>query len=177
MLIALSNTAVAGAQSFTELLQRKVAGAGTITIHHSEDIDELVNGNTHVFRKGTSVNGSTASSDAMTGSTADGTLSEATTIHLHPSLVGKTYKTNGYRVQVLAGGNSRTDKLNASRAGNAIKSNYPDESVYVHFYTPRWICRVGNYRTYEEAHQMLIKVQEMGYKQATIVRGKITLKY
>ena len=49
--------------------------------------------------------------------------------------------------------------------------------VYVHFYSPRWICRVGNYRTYEEAHQMLQNLRKLGYNQASIVKGKITVQY
>jgi hypothetical protein len=87
------------------------------------------------------------------------------------------YKVNGYRVQAFAGGNSRKDRQQAERVGDIIKSNYPDVPVYVHFYSPRWICRVGNYRTYEEAHQMLQSVRKLGYTQATIVKGKITVQY
>ncbi|MBS5614010.1 MAG: SPOR domain-containing protein, partial [Prevotella buccalis] len=51
------------------------------------------------------------------------------------------------------------------------------EPVYVHFYSPRWICRVGNYRSYEEAAHILKQVKGLGYKQASIVRGKITVQY
>ena len=39
------------------------------------------------------------------------------------------------------------------------------------------VCRVGNFRTYEEAHQMMVRLQNMGYKQATVVKGKITVAY
>ena len=59
---------------------------------------------------------------------------------------------------------------------NSIKSHYPNVPVYVHFYSPRWICRVGNYRTYEEAHQMLVSLRNLGFDQATIVKGKITVR-
>ena len=45
----------------------------------------------------------------------------------------------------------------------------------MHFYSPRWICRLGNYRTYEEAHEKMLEVRKMGYDAATIVKGKITL--
>ena len=91
--------------------------------------------------------------------------------------MGNSYKVNGYRVQAFAGGNTRADKQKAQRIGNAIKDSYPEEPVYVHFYSPRWICRVGNYRTYEEAHRMLLALRELGYKQAIIVKGKITVQY
>lgn len=85
----------------------------------------------------------------------------------------KTIK--GYRVQAFAGGNSRKDRLEAESIGNKIKSNYPEVPVYVQFYSPRWICRIGNYRTYDEAHQMQLCLQEMGFTNALIVKGRITV--
>ena len=86
-------------------------------------------------------------------------------------------KVNGYRVQAFAGGNSRADRQKAERTGNSIRAQFPNVAVYVHFYSPRWICRVGNYRTYEEAHQMLVSLRNMGYTEATIVKGKISVAY
>lgn len=85
-------------------------------------------------------------------------------------------KVSGYRVQAFAGGNTRDDKMRAQQIGNAIKMKHPDQPVYVHFYSPRWICRVGNYRTYGEAQKMLKSIKEMGYKSATIVKGTITVQ-
>ena len=84
-------------------------------------------------------------------------------------------KVNGFRVQVYAGGNGRTDRMKAQRTGDEIKSLFPNEPVYVHFYSPRWICRMGNYRTYEEAHDVLTRVKQLGYTSAVIVKGKITV--
>ncbi|MCI7309727.1 MAG: SPOR domain-containing protein [Prevotella sp.] len=89
----------------------------------------------------------------------------------------RSYKVNGFRVQAFAGGNTRNDKMQAQATGNKIKMAYPDQPIYVHFYSPRWICRVGNYKTMEEANAMLRKVRALGYKQATIVKGKITVQY
>ena len=86
-------------------------------------------------------------------------------------------KITGYRVQAFAGGNSRKDRQMAEQTRNNIKAHYPNVPVFVHFYSPRWICRVGNYRTYEEAHQMMVNLQNLGYKQASIVKGKITVQY
>ena len=91
--------------------------------------------------------------------------------------MARSYKVNGYRVQAFAGGNSRTDRQKAQNIGDAIKMQFPEQPVYVHFYSPRWICRVGNYRTYEEAHAMLLELKKMGYQQATIVKGKISVQY
>ncbi|MCD8305209.1 MAG: SPOR domain-containing protein [Prevotella sp.] len=83
-------------------------------------------------------------------------------------------KVQGYRVQVFSGGNSRNDKNQAESIGEQIKRLFPDQPVYVHFYSPRWICRMGNYRTYDEAQAMLARVREAGFKQASLVKGTIT---
>ena len=88
-----------------------------------------------------------------------------------------SYKVTGYRVQAYAGGNTRNDRRTAETVGNNIKRRFPEQPIYVHFYSPRWICRVGNFRTYEEAHAMLVEIREMGYKQASIVKGKISVQY
>ena len=87
------------------------------------------------------------------------------------------YKVNGYRVQVYAGGNSRDARIKAERTGKEINALFPGEPVYVHFYSPRWICRMGNYRTYEEASEILRAVKKLGYSSAIIVKGKITVQY
>ena len=87
-----------------------------------------------------------------------------------------SYKVDGYRVQVYAGGNSRKDRQTAEDIGTKLKINFPTEPVYVHFYSPRWICRIGNYRSYDDAVRMLKDVKAMGFKQASLVRGKITVQ-
>ena len=86
-------------------------------------------------------------------------------------------KVMGYRVQAYSGGNSRADRQRAESIGNAIKMRFPDLPIYVHFYSPRWICRVGNFRTYQEANEVLQEIKGMGYRQACIVKGKITVRY
>lgn len=103
--------------------------------------------------------------------------STPTDTDMHKKTMRRSYKVNGYRVQVFAGGNSREDKNKAQQTGNALKQYFPSQPVYVHFYSPRWICRMGNYRTYEEANAILQQVRKMGYSQACIVSGKITVAY
>jgi hypothetical protein len=36
---------------------------------------------------------------------------------------------------------------------------------------------MGNYRTYEEAHEVLTRVKNNGYDSAIIIKGKITVQY
>jgi hypothetical protein len=100
---------------------------------------------------------------------------EIPTVDMRKKVMRNSYKVTGYRVQAFAGGNTRNDKQKAQQIGNAIKMKYPDQPIYVHFYSPRWICRVGNYRSYEEARRMLNNVKAMGYSSATIVKGQITV--
>lgn len=190
----------ASAQTFTKRIQQKVDGMGTVTIHESDSIDLLVNtatlgsttakpattNRTTTTTNGTTTNGTTTTTTPSNGTNATMPNTAAnggqTTEREEPlpvdtskkMLVGG-YKVNGYRVQAFAGGNSRKDRQQAEQTGNNIKASFPDVPVYVHFYSPRWICRVGNYRTYEEAHQMLVSLRKMGFTQATIVKGKITV--
>ena len=197
----------ASAQTFTQRLQQKQgAGQGTVTIHQSADIDELVN-NAELMPRGSGSQQVTApttdhSSPAFTStprqpsadthrqlssnnpqqSTAttnpiDDETIEPAPVDLTKKMMRGGVKVTGYRVQVFAGGNKRTDRQQAERISREIKMHYANVPVYVHFYSPRWICRVGNYRTYEEAHQMLSSLRKLGYNQATIVKGKITVAY
>lgn len=101
----------------------------------------------------------------------------ATTVDTRKKVMRGSRKVTGYRVQAFAGGNTRDDKQRAQQIGNAIKMKFPDQPIYVHFYSPRWICRVGNFRSYQEAQSVLKQVRAMGYKSATIVKGQITVQY
>jgi len=101
----------------------------------------------------------------------------ASTSTSHKKMMKGGKKITGYRVQAFAGGNKRADREAAERAGKKIKSMYPEEAIYVHFYSPRWICRVGNYRTQTEARQMLSKIKKLGFTQACIIKVKISVAY
>lgn len=236
-IIALFSAINMNAQTYTEHIQKKVQGQGTVTVNQSKEIDELVNGKaqtqpntsakktpskpaaaeqTHATKKTetkpttTTQNNVTkkaenkpeiAEQHNTTKNEKDSAKKEETAKHETPApkkveenaddndgmdipvvdlrkkVMRKSYKVTGYRVQAFAGGNSRQDKIKAQQIGNNIKMQFPEEPIYVHFYSPRWICRVGNYRSYEEAHRMLTQIHKMGYKSASIVRGKITVQY
>ena len=183
------------AQTFTQRLQQQEKGKATVTIHQSDSISDLVNKAAlgpaapaaapaaATTTPSTSTTESSATADAANKPAAHSTATESTAegekepapVDLTKKIMRNSYKINGYRVQVFAGGNSRKDRQEAEKIGNSVKSSFPEAPVYVHFYSPRWICRVGNYRTYEEAHQMLVSLRKMGFSQATIVKGKITV--
>ncbi len=176
-------TVVNAQSSFTKQLQKRVAGEGTITITQDKAIDDLVNGHSAAANHSTPQQ-KTERKDASQEKKQETKPAEEKTVAIvTPDSVDtqkkimKGYKVKGYRVQVFAGGNSRNDRLKAEEIGNTIKSLFPNEPVYVHFYSPRWICRIGNYRTYEEAHEILANVKKLGYNSAIIVKGKITVQY
>ena len=90
--------------------------------------------------------------------------------------MSNSYKTQGYRVQVYSGGSTRTDRQQAETTGAVMKTNFPNEPIYVHFYSPSWKCRMGNYKNINEAREILAKVKKLGYKDACIIKGTITLR-
>ncbi|WP_434501735.1 SPOR domain-containing protein [Prevotella sp.] len=99
------------------------------------------------------------------------------TIDMRKKVMRGSRKITGFRVQAFSGGNSRNDRMKAEQARTTIKLKYPEEPIYVHFYSPHWICRVGNYRSFQEAKTMLTKVKALGYRQACIVKGTISIQY
>ncbi len=193
--IALCTALAAQAQTFTDHLRKNTTGAGTVTVSQSEEIDDLVNG----ANLSPATDGGKQKADVPThksdakpetapvtkdtketkteARTETETATTTTTIDTSKKVMRGAQKVKGYRVQVYAGGNTRADKQRATEAGNAVKRRFPEQPVYVHFYSPRWICRVGNFRTYQEAQRVLKQVQAMGYKSASIVSGKITVQY
>lgn len=82
----------------------------------------------------------------------------------------KLDKGAGFRIQVYSGGNTREARQEAERAGHKVKAAFPELPIYVHFYTPRWGCRVGNFRTYQDAQIVMKKIWKLGYTQAIILR-------
>ena len=157
----------ANAQTFTQRIQKKMPGQGSVVIHQSDSIDQLVNtvvlGNKGAkpavpptaARPAAPSNGKSAVSDQPASSNA--------------ATASATNAENGMN------GEQARQKAEATR--NNIKAHFPNVPVYVHFFSPRWICRVGNYRTYEEAHQMAASLKSLGFNQCTIVKGKIQVAY
>ena len=180
----------ADAQStFTQRLQQNNSGEGKVTVTQDKQIDDLVNGTgsttiTPTPKQQTDKKTETATnqkeqdnkSDKLSALDTQSTMVLPDTTDLQKKVM-KGYKVQGFRVQVFAGGNSRNDRIKAERIGNEIKGLFPGVPVYVHFYSPRWICRMGNYRTYEEASEVLRSVKQFGYQSAIIVKGKITVQY
>ncbi len=88
----------------------------------------------------------------------------------------KFLKTRGYRVQVYAGNNSRIARKEANEVAGQIKSEFPELSVYAFFLPPRWLCRVGDYKSIEEADAAMRRLKATGkFKEVSIVREQINI--
>ena len=176
----------AEAQTFLDHLQQAENGSGTITVTQSAELDELVNstnvsGTTATTTKSTKAENTATKTQEKEATSATTPLDNGNDTEEETVETGKTgqrtHKIKGYRVQLYSGGNTRESKNKAYSIGNSVKRAMPDQSVYVHFNSPRWFCRMGNYRTYEEASAMLREMRSLGYTDACIVSDKISVSY
>lgn len=88
----------------------------------------------------------------------------------------KVLKVRGFRVQVYAGNGSRVARAEAQKVAEDIKSAFPELTIYTFFQSPRWLCRVGDFRSVEEADAALRMLRSTGkFKEVSIVREIINL--
>ena len=161
---------------YTDRIQKQISGWGTIVIHQDSELAALVNG--EIARSTVKTTNREKPKDAKdtesTGTNSADTSASQTNTYVQKS----KHKLNGYRIQLYAGGNSRAARSEATSIGQSCKSLFPELSVYTHFYPPRWICRVGDFKTYEEAHSYLKEVQKTRiFKEASIIKTQIILYY
>ncbi|MCP3893059.1 MULTISPECIES: SPOR domain-containing protein [Bacteroides] len=85
-------------------------------------------------------------------------------------------KSAGYRIQAYAGNNTRIAKNNAYQVASRIKETFPELPIYTSFVPPRWLCRVGDFRSIEEADAMMRKLKATGmFKEVSIVKEQINI--
>ena len=154
-------------QTFTDRLQQVVESEGIIVLHQDKSITDLVNGS--VKKSSTSPSrrrqiDSTATHD--TDSTA-----------LDSTMLGPKTRVNGYRIQVYFGDNSGKAQNEARSAGGRFRNYFPYLPVYVSFVSPHWKCMVGDFRTREEASEVLSQIRAMGiFREAISVRSKVNVR-
>lgn len=180
---------VSPAQTYLDHLRQNTQGLGTITVTQSPEIDKLVNGDPEQAKafaeKQKALENEAKEKEEKKEEAKERTyrLPDMPTgegeneVDMSKKVMRNSHSVTGYRVQAYAGGNNREAKQKANEARDKIKRAYPSEPVYVHFYSPRWICRVGNYRTAEEANRMLANIRKLGFSQAVVVKGKISVQY
>ena len=88
----------------------------------------------------------------------------------------KVIKTSGFRIQAYAGNNTRQAKNDAYHVASRVKEYFPELTVYTSFNPPRWLCRVGDFRSIEEADAMMRKLKATGvFKEVSIVKDQINI--
>ena len=164
-------------QTFTDRLQQVVGSAGRIVLHQDKDITDLVN---NTPKKPAPAPTPTPKPTAPRKQVVDTTT---TTPQLPDSTavdslsLGPKVKINGFRIQVYFGDNSRKGKTEAQAAGRRFRNTFPELPVYVSFASPHWLCRAGDFRTMEEANEVLKEIRERGiFREAVIVKSKINVR-
>ena len=201
----LALTANAQSGNFLDNLRKNEAGKAKVTVTQSMAIDILVNGKgglNKIETNSKSASDHSIQDNAKEGEKSQHSNSykengkleansrnsqntyheetdpneESVTVDTRKKVMRNSYKMTGYRIQVFSGGNSKVDKQKAEKAGLDMKRLFPSEPVYVHFYSPSWKCRMGNYKTTAEARSILLQVKKF-YPQACIVKGTISVQY
>ncbi len=170
-IISLSLPLRASAQQphFTDYLTQYLPGAGIVTLNQDAEIQALVNGvkaPAPVARQPHAVQ------------TPDSTALQGEPHAVAREITGHRAHSLGYRIQVYAGGNNRESKSEAYRVAGLVRSYFSHVPVYTIFASPRWVCRVGDFKTREEAVEQLRKLRETNqFGEASIVKSKIVVYY
>lgn len=165
LILVVCATAVSAQEKFTDKLTKKVPGQGTVTVIQDAEIKKMVDGS----------DSSRSVVNTVSHPSASDSQSVSTT---RKSSSTRKMKANGYRIQVYAGGNSRAARQEAQSMASRVRSEFPDWSVYTHFQSPRWICRVGDFQTYEEAASALRELRATNrFNEALIVKSVILIPY
>lgn len=163
---------VSAQETYTEKLQQTVESAGKIVLHQEKAVTDLVNG---VMKKSISSTSSSSRKLQPDSIAPKDSVERVVTDTLLRR--GIKVKMNGYRIQVYFGDNSRKGQSEARAAGLRFRNYFPGHSVYVSFNSPHWLCRVGDFRTNEEAREMLKQIRELGiFREAVVVKSKINAR-
>ncbi len=166
-IFCLGTLTMSAQQNFTDRLQQVADSAGRIVLHQDKTITDLVNGN---VKKSSATVSQRRQTDSLAFHRIDSTVVDSLSL-------GPKVRISGYRIQVYFGDNSRKGKTEARSAGLRFRNSFPHLPVYVSFVSPHWLCRAGDFRTMEEAQEVLRQIREMGiFREAVIVKSKINIR-
>ena len=176
---ATGNKQAAATAHNTEAKTRPAGRENTRTETTAHEENNTPNGRAAAHTQPESTAAQAAEHNAAAISTPSTTTAETETVAVNTNkkIMRHSYKANGYRIQIYSGGNKRTDREKCERIAARVKSRFPDLPIYVHFYTPSWKCRAGNFTSLEEAQSMLRQIKALGYNQACLVKGKVNVQY
>ncbi len=180
-LIVLLPVAV-GAQTlqndFVREVQKDVAGWGKLVINQDSRLTRLVNKDTIVAPTNKEEKEKPADSTKQKVPTKIPNVSEESNETVSRPAKLRRYKISGYRVQIYAGNNSRNSRIEAEKTAQRFKGYFPKVPAYTHFYPPRWVCRVGDFKTSEQAQAFMQQVQQLkAFSGLTVVKTAIQVVY
>lgn len=180
-LIVLLPVAV-GAQTlqndFVREVQKDVAGWGKLVINQDSRLTRLVNKDTIVAPTNKEEKEKPADSTKQKVPAKIPNVSEESNETVSRPAKLRRYKISGYRVQIYAGNNSRNSRIEAEKTAQRFKGYFPKVPAYTHFYPPRWVCRVGDFKTSEQAQAFMQQVQQLkAFSGLTVVKTAIQVVY
>ena len=156
MLIA--GCTVSAQSKFTEHVKSQQTGEGKVVIIQTPQIDDVVNNTPQPVKK----NPATPSNEQR-GHDSSKKPSESN---------GKDKPAHSH----IGDNNSHNDKMKAYAIGETCQKKFPMLSVYPRFINPRWVCRVGDFRTHEDAQEYAKKIRASGIsREVRIVRCEVLL--
>lgn len=156
-------------QQFTEVLQTKSSKGGIVLLIQSSKIDSLVNG----LKPKQPVKDS-SSLPKITKQDKDSVQLDSIGKPIPKGFVNK----DGFRIQIYTGANSRADKEKALKLQTQSKDLFPDYEVYCNFISPRWVVRIGDFETRDEAMVFMTEVRKTGIsKEVRVVKCKVQIPF
>ena len=147
-------------QTFTDDLREIDSNGGSLEVVQSTDMDTIVN----------------EKELGKAAPTADGLANRSKRPKLKPGQT-PTERVSGFRIQIYAGTGSEGN-ANAKKMQARARQAFPGLSAYVSLNGPRWVCRLGDFQTNQEAQAFLRRVRSSGIsKTVSIVRSAIFVAY
>ena len=173
ILLVGSSLSLSAQETFTDYLQKRIPGKGTVVLHQDITIQNRVNG---FMKKQPNTGGATEKNNSSKATERNDATADTNGNTAPSNAKRKFTKVQGYRIQIYAGGNSRTARREAERAASECQAQFPEMAVYTHFLPPRWVCRVGDFRSYEEANACMLQMREKNlFREATIVKSMVVI--
>ena len=176
---------------FTQHVRTQRAGEGKVRIIQDSIIEKVVN---------QPMTGKTAKPGKTTGKTDKTTTKPKDDTATHPDNAAakhdntehenadnnetnkhvgsaKTTTMTAYRIQIFSGSNSHQDKQKAYDLAAKCKEKFPELSVYTKFVSPRWVCRVGDFKNLADAQNYASKIRAAHFtREVRIVKTTIRVK-
>lgn len=162
--------------TFTEKLKEHKSGEGKVIVIQDAEIERAVNTNKPIPPKEQKKTETKRKNETPAGQ-KEPRPDKLDTAETYTPGATRRVRAMGYRIQVFTGSNSHQDKLKAQAISEKCKKAFPMLSAYPRFISPRWICRVGDFKTREDAQEYANKIRAARIAtEVHIVRCEVTLR-